>query len=165
MRLNLQLWFSRQKNCLTRYKNNWKTIEKLNDSFPRESPCGLIKSKKHRIGSYVVDKISLSCFDDKRYIHENGVTSFAYGHGWIFGGPVGKFDKTVFLNGGWEIWLGIFQLNLTKNLTEVLIIWIHQKFPKVCWNSQLSNYWLGFCDSFFFLFSFFRTRPEITSTS
>ena len=41
----------------------------------------VIKSEKHRIGSYVVDKISLSCFDDKRYIHENGVTSYAYGHG------------------------------------------------------------------------------------
>ena len=25
-------------------------------------------------------KISLSCFDDKRYIHENGLTSYAYGH-------------------------------------------------------------------------------------
>ena len=43
----------------------------------------LIKSVKHQIGSYVVDKISLSCFDDKRYIHENGVTSYAYGHGEI----------------------------------------------------------------------------------
>ena len=63
-----------------------KTIEKLNDSFPRESPCGLIKSKLHQIGSYVVNKISLSCFDDKRYIHKNGVTSYAYGHIrlWIF---------------------------------------------------------------------------------
>ena len=40
----------------------------------------LIKSEKHRIGSYVVNKTSLSCFDDKRYIHENGVTSYAYGH-------------------------------------------------------------------------------------
>ena len=40
----------------------------------------VIKSEKHQIGSYVVDKISLSCFDDKRYIHENGVTSYAYGH-------------------------------------------------------------------------------------
>ena len=40
----------------------------------------LIKSEKHQIGSYVVDKISLSCFDDKRYIHKNGVTSYAYGH-------------------------------------------------------------------------------------
>ena len=40
----------------------------------------LIKSERHQIGSYVVNKISLSCFDDKRYIHENGVTSYAYGH-------------------------------------------------------------------------------------
>ena len=40
----------------------------------------LIKSERHRIGSYTVNKISLSCFDDKRYIHENGVTSYAYGH-------------------------------------------------------------------------------------
>ena len=40
----------------------------------------LIKSERHQIGSYVVDKISLSCFDDKRYIHENGVKSYAYGH-------------------------------------------------------------------------------------
>ena len=40
----------------------------------------VIKSEKHLIGSYVVNKISLSCFDDKRYIHENGVTSYAYGH-------------------------------------------------------------------------------------
>ena len=41
----------------------------------------LLQIQVHRIGSYVVDKISLSCFDDKRYIHENGVTSYAYGHG------------------------------------------------------------------------------------
>ena len=40
----------------------------------------VIKSEKHQIGSYVVNKISLSCFDDKRYIHENGATSYAYGH-------------------------------------------------------------------------------------
>ena len=44
----------------------------------------LIKSERHQIGSYVVNKISLSCFDDKRYIHENGVTSYAYGHFNIF---------------------------------------------------------------------------------
>ena len=40
----------------------------------------LIKSEKHQIGSYMVNKTSLSCFDDKRYIHKNGVTSYAYGH-------------------------------------------------------------------------------------
>ena len=27
-----------------------------------------IQSKKHKIGTYEIDKISLSCFDDKRFI-------------------------------------------------------------------------------------------------
>ena len=39
-----------------------------------------IRSMKHQLSSYELNKISLSCFDDKRYIHENGITSFAYGH-------------------------------------------------------------------------------------
>ena len=39
-----------------------------------------IRSKNHQLGSFELNKISLSCFDDKRYIHENGITSFAYGH-------------------------------------------------------------------------------------
>ena len=39
-----------------------------------------IRSEKHLLGSYELNKISLSCFDDKRFIHENGITSHAYGH-------------------------------------------------------------------------------------
>ena len=39
-----------------------------------------IRSDHHQIGSYQLNKISLSCFDDKRYIHENGIHSYAYGH-------------------------------------------------------------------------------------
>ena len=39
-----------------------------------------IQSKLHRIGTYDVCKISLSCFDDKRYILDDGVNSFAYFH-------------------------------------------------------------------------------------
>ena len=39
-----------------------------------------IRSEKHLLGSYELNKISLSCFDDKRFIHENGITSYAYGH-------------------------------------------------------------------------------------
>ena len=38
-----------------------------------------IRSEKHQLGSYEINKISLSCFDDKRYIHDNGITSYAYG--------------------------------------------------------------------------------------
>ena len=39
-----------------------------------------ISSQKHQLGSYKINKISLSCFDDKRYIHNNGIISYAYGH-------------------------------------------------------------------------------------
>ena len=39
-----------------------------------------IRSEKHQLGSFELNKISLSCFDDKRFIHENGITSYAYGH-------------------------------------------------------------------------------------
>ena len=39
-----------------------------------------IRSECHQIGSYQLNKISLSCFDDKRYILEDGITSYAYGH-------------------------------------------------------------------------------------
>ena len=39
-----------------------------------------IRSENHQLGSYEIKKVSLSCFDDKRYIHEDGKTSYAYGH-------------------------------------------------------------------------------------
>ena len=39
-----------------------------------------IRSEKHQLGSFELNKISLSCFDDKRFIHENGITSYSYGH-------------------------------------------------------------------------------------
>ena len=37
-----------------------------------------IQSKLHRIETYDVCKISLSCFDDKRYVLDNGANSLAY---------------------------------------------------------------------------------------
>ena len=39
-----------------------------------------IQSKLRRIEIYDVCKISLSCFDDKRYILDDGANSFAYFH-------------------------------------------------------------------------------------
>ena len=43
-----------------------------------------IRSESHELNSYEINKVSLSCFDDKRYIHEDGKTSYAYGHSSIF---------------------------------------------------------------------------------
>ena len=39
-----------------------------------------IRSVNHQLGSYVINKVSLSCFDDKRYISDDGIGSLAYGH-------------------------------------------------------------------------------------
>ena len=32
-----------------------------------------IQSKKHKLGTYEIDKISLSCFDDKRSVLDDGI--------------------------------------------------------------------------------------------
>ena len=39
-----------------------------------------IQSKFHRIGTYDACMISLSCFDDKKYILDDGINSLAYFH-------------------------------------------------------------------------------------
>ena len=39
-----------------------------------------IQSKLHKIGTYEVCKISLSCFDDIRYILDDGINSLLYFH-------------------------------------------------------------------------------------
>ena len=35
-----------------------------------------IQAKKHKIGTYEIDKISLSCFDDKRQVLDDGVHTY-----------------------------------------------------------------------------------------
>ena len=37
-----------------------------------------IQGKLHKIGTYDVCKISLPCFDDKRYILDDGINSITY---------------------------------------------------------------------------------------
>ena len=39
-----------------------------------------IRSEYHQISSYQINKVSLSPFDDKRYILDDGITSYSYGH-------------------------------------------------------------------------------------
>ena len=60
------------------------TINKLIDTVKNntlsknDNIC--ITSKKHNIGLYKINKFSLSCYDDKRHILEDGITSYAHGH-------------------------------------------------------------------------------------
>ena len=39
-----------------------------------------IQSKNHKLGTYEIDKISLSCFDDKRYVLDDGIYTLSYFH-------------------------------------------------------------------------------------
>ena len=39
-----------------------------------------IQSKKHKIGTYEVNKISLLCFDEKRLVLDDGIHALTYFH-------------------------------------------------------------------------------------
>ena len=39
-----------------------------------------IQSKKHKMGTYEISKISLSVFDDKRFVLNDGIPMLAYFH-------------------------------------------------------------------------------------
>ena len=39
-----------------------------------------IQSKKHKLGTYEINKTSLSCFDSKRYVLDDGILMLAYFH-------------------------------------------------------------------------------------
>ena len=39
-----------------------------------------IQSKKHKIATYQIDKISLSCFDNKISVLDDGIHVLAYSH-------------------------------------------------------------------------------------
>ena len=39
-----------------------------------------IQSKKCKMGTYEINKIFLSCFDDKRFVSNDGICTLAYFH-------------------------------------------------------------------------------------
>ena len=39
-----------------------------------------IQAKKHKLGTYEINKISLSCFDDKIFVLNDGIHTLAYFH-------------------------------------------------------------------------------------
>ena len=64
-------------------KNNIKHGDYKNTLINNEQmhhKINTIRIQRHQLGSYEINKVSLSCFDDKRYIHDNGTSSYAYGH-------------------------------------------------------------------------------------
>ena len=56
------------------YKNTLINNERMHHKMKT------IRSQRHQLGSYEINEVSLSCFNDKCYIHDNGTSSYAYGH-------------------------------------------------------------------------------------
>ena len=60
---------------------NLKSLENtLKESARAKNDNYCIRSKKHQLGLYKINKVSLSCYDDKRHILEDRITSYAHGH-------------------------------------------------------------------------------------
>ena len=67
------------KNVLATISHNEYKDFLLNKKCLRHS-MNRIQSKDHKIGTYEINKISLSCLDDKVYIQNNGYDGYALGY-------------------------------------------------------------------------------------
>jgi hypothetical protein len=64
------------KNKLTH--DDFKNV--IRDRKQLRHNMNTIRSVKHQLGTHEMRKVTLSCFDDKRHLTEDGITSYAYGH-------------------------------------------------------------------------------------
>ena len=63
--VNIATEFDKFKDVLFNEKNTRHKIRR-------------IQSEKHKLGTYEIDKIFLSCFDDERYVLDDGIHTLAY---------------------------------------------------------------------------------------
>ena len=64
-------------NLLLRHKENFDVLfgkKVIRHKMKR------IQSNSNYVGTHDLNKISLSCFDDKRYVLDDGINTLAYGH-------------------------------------------------------------------------------------
>ena len=54
--------------------------ETLANSSQKRYLMNVIRSQKHEMYTKQINKISLSAYDDKRYLLDDGITSYVYGH-------------------------------------------------------------------------------------
>ena len=62
-------------NVFTLFKNGTLFKKKITRHKMRR-----IQSKKHKLGTYEISKISLSVFDGKRYVQDDSINTLAYLH-------------------------------------------------------------------------------------
>ena len=69
-----------KRNIIRKGISHGDYLHVLNESKVMHHKMKTIRSDCHQISSYEINKISLSPFDDKRYILSDGISSYAYGH-------------------------------------------------------------------------------------
>ena len=69
-----------KKSVIKRDLDHSHYLACLQNNTVEQHKMRTIRSDHHVVSSYEIDKTSLSCFDDKRYILHDGITSYAYGH-------------------------------------------------------------------------------------
>ena len=69
-----------KKNVVKNEIKHQNYLEVLYNGKTMYHQMNTIRSESHQINSYHLNKVSLSPFDDKRYILDDEITSLAYGH-------------------------------------------------------------------------------------
>ena len=69
-----------KKNIIKKVIVHQDYLDVLKESKILHHQMKTIRSDCHQISSYEINKISLSPFDDKRYMLSDGISSYAYGH-------------------------------------------------------------------------------------
>ena len=82
-----------KKNVIKRDLDHSHYLACLQNNSIEQHKTRTIRSDHHVVSSYEINKTSLSCFDVKRYIFPNGITSYAYGHYLIKSGSKVTHDK------------------------------------------------------------------------
>ena len=69
-----------KKNVVRKNIVHENYVRTLHDQTQSMVQMKTIRSDHHRIMSYKLNKIGLSCYDDKRFALDNGINTLAYGH-------------------------------------------------------------------------------------
>ena len=73
-----------KKSCVEKHIHHKNYINCLFSSNLTEqrqkATFNTLRTKDHKIGVYTLTKTSLSCFDDKRYLLDDGIESLSFGH-------------------------------------------------------------------------------------
>ena len=69
-----------KKNVVAKEIKHNNYLEILQNKTRNRYKMNTIRSKSHILNTCEVNKIGLSCYDDKRYILDDGITTLAYGH-------------------------------------------------------------------------------------